>query len=92
MALISRITSVNPATGVVSKVAKGTRGLQTWQLGQYTEGNRKYQEIYVQGHNYFKHIKAMFKDGKMIKGSKFSEEIVGPEANSRVIHKFGVEA
>ena len=94
MAVINRIISTNGANGISTKVTTGTRKLQTWQLGQtFENGKVKYQEAYIQGYNYFKHMKATFDNmGKRIKGSTFSEEIVGPEANKRMIHKFGVIA
>lgn len=94
MAVINRVTSVNPATGIKTKVTTGMRHLQYFQLGQtFENGKVKYQEAYIQGHNYFKHIKATYdKLGKIIKGSLFSEEITGAKANERRIHKFGVDA
>lgn len=93
MAVINRIVSTN-GVNYTSKVTTGMRKLQYFQLGQaYENGQLKYQEAYIQGHNYFKHMKATFDNmGKRIKGSTFSEEVVGPEANTRKIHKFGVIA
>lgn len=91
--IIRKVTSTSP-NGITSKVTTGMRKLQYWQLGQsFENGQLKYQEAYIQSHNYFKHIKATYdKLGKIIKGSLFSEEVKGPEANKRIIHKFGVDA
>lgn len=91
--IINRITYTHP-TNLTTKVTTGMRRGQYFQLGQvFEQGKLKYQEAYVQEHNYFKHIKAVYDDlGKMIKGSLFREEYVGEEANKMAIHKFGVEA
>lgn len=91
--IINRITYTHP-TNLTTKVTTGMRRGQYFQLGQvFEQGKLKYQEVYVQEHNYFKHIKAVYDDlGKMIKGSLFREEYVGEEANKMAIHKFGVEA
>lgn len=91
---INKVVYTHPVNQITTKVTTGMRKGQYYQLGQvFEKGKLKYQEAYVQEHNYFKHLKAMYDDlGKMIKGSLFREEFVGEEANKRAIHKFGVNA
>lgn len=94
MAIINKITSARPGTGYTSKVITAYQKGKYYQYGKTIEpGRSTYRELYVQGHNYFKHIKETLDEfGKVIKGSRFREEVVGPEANDRMIHKFGVDA
>ena len=94
MAIIKKITSARPGTGYSSKVITAYQNGRYYQYGKTIEpGHSTYRELYVQGHNYFKHIKETLNEfDKVIKGSRFREEVVGPEANSKRIHKFGVDA
>lgn len=94
MAIISKITSARPCAGYTSKVITAYQNGKYYQYGKTIEpGHLSYRELYVKGHNYFKHIKETLNEfGKVIKGSRFREEVVGPEANNKMIHKFGVDA
>lgn len=94
MGIINKVTSARFGSNYKSQVVTGVRNGQYFQYGKTIEPRHStYRELYVQGHNYFKHIcETLDSFGKVIKGSRFSEEVVGKEANSRRIHKFGVDA
>ena len=62
------------------------------QIGETVEHDKvTFREVIKKGYNYFKRtIQSFNKNGELIKGSEFSEEITGPVANGKKVRHFGV--
>lgn len=78
--------------GHVQRVVHDIKDNKLIQTGETLEHGRvTFRETIEKGFNYFKRSFESFrKDGSPIDGSKFTEEIIGEEANSKNIRKFGV--
>ena len=91
---ISRIErSIGPkSSGHVQRVIHKMEGNKFIQVGETVEhGKVTFRETIEKGFNYFKRSFESFnKNGESIEGSKFSEELVGEEANKKPIRNFGL--
>ena len=91
---ISRIErNIGPKiNGHVQRVTYNSNDGKLIQIGETLEhGHVTFRETIEKGFNYFKRSFESFrKDGSPIEGSKFTEEVIGEEANSKKIRNFGV--
>ena len=78
--------------GHVQRVTQKVENCKFIQVGETVEhGKVTFREIIEKGHDYFKRTFSSFnKQGEPIKGSEFSEEIIGPEANKKQVRHFGL--
>lgn len=91
---ISRVErAIGPKiNGHIQRVTHAVKGNKTIQIGETIEHDKvTFREVITKGYNYFKRtFKSFDKNGKVIKGSEYTEELFGTEANSKNIRKFGV--
>lgn len=78
--------------GHVQRVVHKMENNRFVQIGETIEhGNVTFREVIEKGFNYFKRTMQSFnKNGELIKGSEFSEEITGSAANGKKVRHFGV--
>lgn len=78
--------------GHVQRVVQKFENGKFIQVGETVEyGKVTFREIIEKGHDYFKRTFSSFnKQGEPIKGSEFTEEVIGQEANEKKVRHFGI--